>query len=1071
MTNLNIAKLYLATTTATAAQIDAAITDGSAATTVNALTGTTLLNAIYQASFGRDADAEGLAYWGASTLTGDALVTAINAGAAVYVANPAYPENVAIAANDTVVVAAKATADAAASSASVGTVAAAVKTVVDAATQETAIATIDAADVAADAEAAAEAAATTVVMTNSNNQTTGGLDNITLGAGNDTIVGSTAATGSTYSLGDTVDGGAGTDTLYVTLTADSDSVDVVNVEQIDARASTAQSFDASAVTGTGVIFNSYKSKADLEFIDISTLDSVLKITDNTNGLAASFSASEVGTTEDAITLRLDQAGSQAANDYFYTKNIEIINIESVGSQKNWLSDIGSDDDATVTTIVGTDTLKTINVSGDQDLTIVTALDSTITTVDASTATGNLTIGTEAAVHTITGGAGDDKFDLNATLTADDTIDGGAGTDTLVVDQDIAVSMAKVTNVEVIGLDATAGNRAIDLSKFASATSVNVVAQGTGNTVTVTNAGTDYTFSASINDDISITSSTIKATATVTLDNSAKAAADTGIDLTNGGAGSADSQVFDNVETLTVNSVGGKLTADASDLIDGYNENSITGLSGSQLKIINVTGDTDVEITTTDTGVTTVDASAHTSNVQVSIITATDKTITMGAGNDKVTLGTGKSSVNMGAGDDVVAMAAANLTADDTINGGEGVDTLVFSDDIVFDAISGTLANVSGFEKVSMANDKDLTLTDASLSKLGGTELTIVRESGANAQFVSADSVNSSTSVVTVDGSSQTLAGALNYTVGLAQDIYTGTINADTVTVTDYQKLASTDSLNGGAGADTLNINIDGGATAATIKTLTAEQLSGVKSFNTINVDDATATYIGITLDDTFVDNNAASNALSIVGIDTTGGTATTAFLTIDASAVTSTVALTLTGGSADDTLKGGAGDDIINGGAGSDKADLSAGGADQVQVDQVTANPVAITGFTLRGNSAVAPTDMDTLQLDDAVFVGVAGLTASTGYTELTSTGTLADSAVTVITTTGYANYDAMFTATTAGGNAAGIVVFYNTSTQAVEAYYDADLQDTAGEVLVATFTDISLSGVVDFAADNFVGY
>ena len=48
MTNLNIAKLYLATNaTATAAQIDAAITDGSAATAVTALTGTTLLNAKY----------------------------------------------------------------------------------------------------------------------------------------------------------------------------------------------------------------------------------------------------------------------------------------------------------------------------------------------------------------------------------------------------------------------------------------------------------------------------------------------------------------------------------------------------------------------------------------------------------------------------------------------------------------------------------------------------------------------------------------------------------------------------------------------------------------------------------------------------------------------------------------------------------------------------------------------------------------------------------------------------------------------------------------------------------------
>ena len=84
MTNLNIAKLYLATnTTATGAEIDAAIAAGTAATAVNALSGTALLNAIYQAAFGRNADAEGIAYWTTVSLTGDALITAIMGGAKV----------------------------------------------------------------------------------------------------------------------------------------------------------------------------------------------------------------------------------------------------------------------------------------------------------------------------------------------------------------------------------------------------------------------------------------------------------------------------------------------------------------------------------------------------------------------------------------------------------------------------------------------------------------------------------------------------------------------------------------------------------------------------------------------------------------------------------------------------------------------------------------------------------------------------------------------------------------------------------------------------------------------------
>ena len=246
MTNLNIAKLYLATTTATAAQIDAAIADGSAATTVNDLTGTTLLNAIYQASFGRDADAEGLAYWGASTLTGDALVTAINAGAAVYVANDAYPENVAIAANDTVVVVNKAAATTAAAAISVGEAAAIVATVTEVATTVTAASDAVAAVVAANTPEEGQSFALTTGADD--------LDELTMTTGDDTVDGSIAD--SLNSVDRVIDSiSTDNDTLNATVGVANITPTVKNIENVNVTWTSNASLNMDLVNSTGNTYN------------------------------------------------------------------------------------------------------------------------------------------------------------------------------------------------------------------------------------------------------------------------------------------------------------------------------------------------------------------------------------------------------------------------------------------------------------------------------------------------------------------------------------------------------------------------------------------------------------------------------------------------------------------------------------------------------------------------------------------------------------------------------------------------------------------------------------------------
>jgi len=88
MTNLQIAKLYLAANAGTTADaLDTAITDGSALTAVTALSNDNFLEAAYQAAFGRSVDAEGKAYWGdmmTAGMTQDTVVDALVAAAQDY---------------------------------------------------------------------------------------------------------------------------------------------------------------------------------------------------------------------------------------------------------------------------------------------------------------------------------------------------------------------------------------------------------------------------------------------------------------------------------------------------------------------------------------------------------------------------------------------------------------------------------------------------------------------------------------------------------------------------------------------------------------------------------------------------------------------------------------------------------------------------------------------------------------------------------------------------------------------------------------------------------------------------
>ena len=100
-----------------------------------------------------------------------------------------------------------------------------------------------------------------------------------------------------------------------------------------------------------------------------------------------------------------------------------------------------------------------------------------------------------------------------------------------------------------------------------------------------------------------------------------------------------------------------------------------------------------------------------------------------------------------------------------------------------------------------------------------------------------------------------------------------------------------------------------------------------------------------------MDANAASNALAISTADRRYSFDGVVLLS---SAVTSTVALSITGGTGADTLKGGAGADVISGGNGADTL-TGGGGKDDFNFDATGANADTITDLNL-GTSATTGT-------------------------------------------------------------------------------------------------------------------
>ena len=543
-----------------------------------------------------------------------------------------------------------------------------------------------------------------------------------------------------------------------------------------------------------------------------------------------------------------------------------------------------------------------------------------------------------------------------TFSANDSLDGGIGIDTLHLDhlQNVAITppdtlWTNLRNIENVVINTT-GDGAQTIT-----TGVNFQAAfaplGVGLTTRTSGAGA-----------IDITMTTFTGAATLGTTSTAGAQ-----NIVTGSGATTVAAISDagalNIKGVGLNTVSATTTgAGAQTIGDGSG-------NGGQLAVVRATSAGGAQtITSTSTSAVVVEATSAagkqiiTTGSGADIITASTtsaaNTIDTGAGNDTVTIlptTSGDYTVNGGAGNDIITGGAGNdiLVGDignDSLDGGAGVDNMTGGDgndvyyiDIDTDVVTETnaLASTGGIDTVNSslaaytlgANLENLTLTGtAAINGTGNSLNNTITGNTANNTLTSGagnDVLNGSTGADTMIGG----VGNDTYYVDNAGDITTEAFNQGTDTVFASLTWTLADNLENLTLTGPAAINGTGNSLNNTITGNTANNtLAGGAGNDVINGNTGADTLIGGLGDDTYYVDNAGDITTEALnqGTDTVFASLTwtladnlenltlTGPAAININGTGNALDNTITGNTAANTLTGGAGNDVLNGNIGAD---------------------------------------------------------------------------------------------------------------------------------------------------------
>lgn len=689
------------------------------------------------------------------------------------------------------------------------------------------------------------------------------------GAGNNTFTGSKSDGTNFFTALDALDGGDGTDTLDITVTAN---------------------FDSTAATGATV--------KNIENVNITSTGTVVADTSAWTGVTALTTASTGNSTLTAATTTnitasvANPTGAGAAA------------IEGGKDVTLTITDKNAADTASGnTSTLGATTRATGAIVVSQTETFVASADGGATAL----ATGSITVngGTSVTVNSlVVAGTGNNAGDINTIGTV--TVNGKGTATSVSVTQSAATAAyanagdkQKITNGVVTITDNNTATKAdtittVSLNYFGNSTI-------TGNALTTLNLTGGGSTTAS---------------GTLAISQSAGLTTSAPTELTiNMAKGTVGVITDTNDQYKTVNVVSA-----AAATIGGLDFTEATSLAVSGAGVTTITANTDIgkvtSITSTGAGLT------------MSAAIGTGVAFTGGDGKETVSIGATTKAITTGAGDDKVTIGATSITG--SVDAGDGVDTLSMAaaDAVTASATTTFETKITGFEKLSLAavaasgtvalaNLDDL--NDVAIAGVDvGQALTLSgAQSGINLRF--ADATQTSTIVTLANNGSADVANVFLTTADEASTLaaldLTGfeTINI-TSSDTDTNTTAASNALTALTAAAAKSIVVTGNAGFALANGFTGTALT---SFDAAGVTAGAVTYT----------SGALAGAATIkggAGNDTLNAAAAVAAVTIQGGAGNDTItgsstkANTLHGDAGNDTLTGGKLADTIDGGDGTD---------------------------------------------------------------------------------------------------------------------------------------------------------
>ena len=819
----------------------------------------------------------------------------------------------------------------------------------------------------------------------------------------------------TLNATDKIDGGAGNDTLNVTLNTDfggftTGSVSAVETVNLTNATVATRAFAATGITGA----TSYNVSGDLPttITGLATGAKNFSITGVKSGTVSTAFTSLVAETTgatDAASLTLSTVGATSAVPVTLG-SFETVNITSTGTNSITLGGT----DATAVTVAGSGKLTLGSVP------------SSITSFDASASTGGvvatLTAAAAGAMTKVVAGSGDDTITYDAADgKSNATLTGGAGTDTLVLSA-VGTNEFTQTGFETLTLSTVGSALTLSGAKTTDLKTVNAGGLVTG-AVTMVNMGSgDLTFNTNA------TSTTVKHTGAVSSDHKGATTI-----VYNGGSATATTDLAAN---YTVDSSAGALSVTAAARTNVTSTVSAVKASSVSLTVTSAKDTSEVPVELTTFG-GTINATAATS-VTVNATGTLGGTISAAAAKT--------ASITNGAVTGALTLTAPAVT-DLTVTTGA---TLNLSSSTLSGVQKATLTETKGTLTLpNMVKANDLTLAGS------GTTSKIVLgnlSTGNDASVVlTATGLKGGLTVGTADAKdgysvTHTVTGVTgNVSLGaIGSNVATGdavTINAENVGGTlslgaITTKGAVTIRADGTSGAVSLGaisggaLDVDvsstiAGTTYSTFSALTGATLAlSTLQDNTVTVSQKTAgTGLAVAVtggsfrDQVTVTGNSTTKTITVTGDLSTSAAGTNDTVTVDGSAG-SAETITISGltGYESSVITGGNGADIITGGAGVDRI-VGGRGADTLSGSAGKDTFVINTGDS---TAAAYDTIVDFLAGDEIEFGDATAynMTVSPAVTGTTTTAS--------ISSVGVATFTTVTTASTSAEKAAAVALATN---------------------------------------------